>query len=351
VSGFVQPVLVTSAPDGTSRLFVVEKQGRIRVVSGNRITGTYLDIRSIVASVSEQGLLGLAFAPDFATSRYLWVTYVRSDGALVVARFRAASATAASVSAATRTTVLVVPHPTYTNHNGGNIAFGRDGYLYLGTGDGGSGGDPRANGQNTRSLLGKMLRIDVRCAGRAYCIPATNPYATSTTSRREIWMIGVRNPWRWSFDTGGTIWIGDVGQNKYEEVTAIGSANQRGANLGWSCREGRHVFNASRCRTAARYVTPQIELCHPDGVLGCAPARAGESITGGYVYRGSAYSRAGATYVFADYITGQMWGYRSGALTVPTRIGGIVGFGLDDARELYAVGLGGSLYRVGFSIV
>ncbi len=196
-----------------------------------------------------------------------------------------------------------------------------------------------------------MLRINVRCAGRAYCIPPTNPYATSTTSRREIWMTGLRNPWRWSFDTGGTIWVGDVGQNKYEEVTAIGSANQRGANLGWSCREGRHVFNASRCRTTIRYATPQIELCHPDGVLGCPAARAGESIIGGFVYRGSAYSRAGATYVFADYITGQMWGYRSGALTVPTRIAGIVGFGLDDARELYAVGLGGTLYRVGFSIV
>ena len=238
-TGLVNPVLVRSANDGTNRLFVVEQAGRIRTVVGSTITGTYLDLRSVVTSGGERGLLGLAFPRDFATYHYFWVSYTRSDGALVIARFQARSAGSPTVLVGTRRIVMVIPHPTYANHNGGDIAFGADGYLYIGTGDGGSGGDPRNNAQSLRSLLGKMLRVNVRCAvSYVYCVPPTNPYATSTVARHEIWMYGLRNPWRWSFDTNGNQWIGDVGQGRYEEIDAISATSAKRRNLGWSCREG-----------------------------------------------------------------------------------------------------------------
>jgi len=356
MSGFAQPVAVTSAGAGLGRLFVVERAGRVRTVVGSSISGTYLDIRSIVnSSGGEQGMLGLAFAPDFSTSRYLFATYTRSDGALVVARFRGTTATDASVSASTRQTVLVVPHPNYRNHNGGSIAFGPDGMLYLGTGDGGSAGDPGNNAQNRRSLLGKILRIDVLCpsalaagATSLYCVPSGNPYATSTVFRHEIWMWGLRNPWRFSFDRDGTIWIGDVGQDRYEEVDGLPVAYQKGANLGWSCYEARSVYRSSRCSSSYTYRFPQVVLCHPDHVASCPAARSGEAISGGNVYRGSKYPFASGLYVFADYVTGKVWGYRNGVLTPPTAVSGLVGFGRSDSGEIYAVALDGRLMRIGF---
>jgi glucose/arabinose dehydrogenase len=351
VSGFVSPVLVTSAKDGVNRMYVVEKAGRIRTVAGGRITGTYLDIRTLVSDSGEQGLLGLAFAPDFQTSRYLWVTYTNASGALVLARFRAATAGARSVSPSTRFTVLTVPHPTYQNHNGGNIAFGPDGKLYLGTGDGGGGGDPFANSQNLQSLSGKILRIDVRCGSAIYCRPSDNPYASSTNRNAQlVWMSGVRNPWRWSFDTNGVIWVGDVGQDKYEEVTYLPRNLQKGANLGWSCWEARSKFNASRCSSSATYRFPQIVVCHPSVSGGCPAGRTGESMTGGFVYRGGQHPGARGTYVFADFITGKMWGYRAGDGWTPAHaLGQVTGFGLSDSREIYAVTYGGGLYKVGFA--
>ena len=350
-SGLVDPVLVRAAPDGTSRLFVVEQAGRVRTVVGRRVTGTFLDLTGIVASGGERGLLGLAFAPDYATSHLLWVTYTRADGALVLARLATRTATAGSVTPTSRRTVLVVPHPGFGNHNGGDIAFGPDGYLYLGTGDGGSGGDPAANGQNLHYLLGKMLRIDVRCSGHLYCVPPTNPYVASSTARHEIWMSGLRNPWRWSFDTNGTQWIGDVGQDAYEEVDVIPAGTGARRNLGWSCREGKHVFNASRCKPGVVYTTPVLELCHPDSVAGCPAARAAEALIGGYVYRGAAYPAAVGTYVLGDYATGRVWPFRAGVLGAPTALPGISGFGLQDDGELYAVTLSGQLYRLGFRVV
>lgn len=352
-SGFVNPVLVTSAREGSDRLYVVEKAGRIRWVKSGRIGGTYLDIRSLVSDSGEQGLLGLAFAPDFQTSRYLWVTYTNASGALVVARFRAATATATSVSAASRVTVLTVPHPSYQNHNGGTIAFGPDGKLYLGTGDGGGGGDPLANGQDLTSLSGKILRIDVRCGTAVYCRPSDNPYAGSTSRNAQlVWMRGLRNPWRWSFDTTGVIWIGDVGQDKYEEVTYLPRSLQKGANLGWSCWEANSRFNASRCSSTATYRFPQIVVCHPGNAADCPAGRTGESMTGGFVYRGGQYPGAVGTYVFADFITGKLWGYRAGDGWTPSHaLGNVTGFGLSDSREIYAVTYGGGLYKVGFATV
>jgi glucose/arabinose dehydrogenase len=351
VRGLVDPLMVTSANDGTSRLFVVERAGRVRTVLGRRITGSFLDIRRLVLSGGERGLLGLAFAPDFARSHLVWVTYTRGDGALVLARFSTSSATASTVRSASRRTVLVVPHPSYGNHNGGYIGFGPDGYLYLGTGDGGSAGDPRNNAQNVRSLLGKMLRINVRCAGRLYCSPLTNPYVRSTTARHEIWMIGLRNPWRWSFDITGVQWIGDVGQDRYEEIDAVTPSAARASNLGWSCREGKHVYNASRCRSTVRYTSPVVELCHADSVSPCPTARAAEAIIGGFVYRGSAYPAFRGTYVLGDYVTGRIWPLRGAALGAPSGLAGVSGFGIDDRREIYAVSLNGGLYRIGFRAV
>ena len=347
-SGLLNPLLVTSANDGTSRLFVVEQQGRVRTVLGRRVTGTFLDIRRLVLSGGERGLLGLAFAPDFAKSHLVWVTYTRGDGALVLARFATRSATAASVVPTSRRTILVVPHPSYGNHNGGYIGFGPDGFLYLGTGDGGHSGDPHNNAQNLRSLLGKMLRLDVRCRGHLYCSPPTNPYVRSTWARHEIWMSGLRNPWRWSFDVNGVQWIGDVGQDKFEEIDAVSSRAARASNLGWSCREGAHAYNASRCRSTVRYVAPIIELCHPDTVRGCASTRAAEAIIGGFVYRGSAYPAYRGTYVFGDYVTGRLWPFRSRILGPPSALAQVSGFGVDDAHEVYAVTLSGGLYRLGF---
>ena len=347
-TGLVSPVLVRSANDGTARLFVVEQAGRVRVVSGGRITGTYLDIRSLVRSGGEQGMLGLAFAPDFAKSHLLWVTYTRGDGALVLARFTAASTTSPNVSTGTRRTILVVPHPLNTNHNGGNIAFGPDGYLYLGTGDGGGSGDPANNAQNLRRLLGKMLRLNVRCAGHLYCRPASNPWATSTKYRHEIWMWGLRNPWRWSFDTNGTLYIGDVGQYKYEEIDIVPASRQKGANLGWTCREANHVFNSARCNSQARYLAPTLEICHVD-VRGCPLSIGAEAVIGGYVYRGTAKVSARGTYVYGDYVTGRVWAYRGGVRSLPTALAGVSGFGTGNDREIYAVTLRGGLYRIGFT--
>ncbi|MFN8167240.1 MAG: PQQ-dependent sugar dehydrogenase [Candidatus Nanopelagicales bacterium] len=350
VGGLRNPVLVRSAPDRSTRLYVVEQAGRVRLYKKGKIRGTYLDIRGLVNAGGEQGMLGLAFAPDFARSRYLFVTYTRGDGALVLARFRAATASARRVSATTRKTILVVPHPGASNHNGGNIDFGPDGMLYLGTGDGGQGGDPPNNAQDKRSLLGKMLRIDVRCSAATYCIPAGNPYASSSTDRREIWMVGLRNPWRFSFDTDGTQWVADVGQDAYEEVTAVRRSQAAGANLGWSCREGRHAYDTDRCAQGTTYLTPQLELCHPS-IGGCAATRSGESVIGGYVYRGRKHPAGVGTYVLADFITGYLWPARGSTLGTPSRLAGVTGFGLSDAREIYATTYGGGLYRIGFRTV
>jgi glucose/arabinose dehydrogenase len=245
--------------------------------------------------------------------------------------------------------VLVVPHPDYTNHNGGDIHFGPDGFLYIATGDGGGSGDPRRQAQSSRSLLGKILRISVRCSSKPYCIPTTNPYAASTTGARpEIWMLGLRNPWRFSFDTDRSIWVGDVGQNRYEEVTRVPRDAQRRANLGWSCAEARATYDASRCRSGATYRGPTVVLCHPGTVSGCADARAGRSVTGGYVYRGAVHPRVVGTYVFADFATGRVWPYRAGVLGSPVPLGQVTSFGVDDAGELLAVTYSGSLYRIGF---
>jgi glucose/arabinose dehydrogenase len=325
-------------------LFVVEQPGVIRVVhNGDLRPGSYLDIRSRVnSSGSEQGLLSVAFDPSFSSHPRLWVAYTRGDGALVIARFRAASAGARHVAASTGRTVLVVPHPVNTNHNGGQLWFGPDGMLYVGTGDGGSGGDPPNNAQNRNVLLGKMLRIDVRhsCGKLHYCVPRTNPFAGKTPGRGEIWLWGLRNPWRWSFDPAtGAMWIGDVGQDAVEEIDRV-PAKPSIRNLGWSCWEGRQHYNTSRCRNGARYRFPVATVDHPKA----------EAILGGFVYRGSKYrTLMNGVYIFGDDVTGKVWTYRKGEgkhLQTARLPGNPSGFGIDDRGEIWAVTLDGRLWSM-----
>jgi glucose/arabinose dehydrogenase len=343
-SGLDRPVQVASARDGSSRLFVVEQPGVIKIVrNGSVRVGSYLNITGRVnSSGSEQGLLSVAFDPAFGSHPRLWVAYTRGDGALVIARFRASSAGAGHVAASTGRAVLVVPHPVNTNHNGGQLWFGPDGMLYVGTGDGGSGGDPPNNAQNRKVLSGKMLRIDARhsCGQHRYCVPPSNPLAGKTPGRGEIWLWGLRNPWRWSFDpVTGAMWIGDVGQDAVEEIDRV-PAEPTVRNLGWSCWEGNQHYNSSRCRTGTSYLFPVATVQHPSA----------EAILGGFVYRGSKFGTLmNGVYVFGDDTTGKVWTYRKGQgkhLQGARLPGNPSSFGIDDHREIWAVTLDGRLWSM-----
>ena len=340
-SGFSSPVFVTNAADGSRRLFVVERSGDIRVLVGTTLQqGYFLDIRSKVLAGSERGLLGLAFHPDFTANHKLYVDYTRaSDGDIVVAEYTAA-ADGASVSTATERVLLVIDHSTYANHNGGMLAFGSDGYLYIGTGDGGGGGDPLHNGQDTYALLGKILRIDVdgTAGGQEYRIPAGNPFA-SVGGAPEVWDYGLRNPWRFSFDRStGSLWIGDVGQSSWEEVDRE-SSGTGGRNYGWNVMEGLHCYSPSTGCSQGGLTLPVLEYSHS---YGCA-------ITGGYVYRGTVFPDLVGQYVFADYCSGNLWTVASGgtAATFQRTVAvNISSFGEGEDGELYATDLGGRLFQV-----
>lgn len=329
-AGFNEPTVVTNA--GDARLFVAEKRGYIRSVTGGKTqAAAYLDLSRLVGrSGGEQGLLGLAFHPSFAQTRYLFVTYINRDGSIQVTRFRAASASSTVVDIATRVPIITIPHPDASNHNGGMLAFGPDGMLYLSTGDGGS--TPQ-KAQDLGSLLGKILRLDVNrsCGAARYCIPAGNPFASTAGARKEIWHLGLRNPWRFSFDrTAGSMWIGDVGQNAYEEIDTVPVGAGR-RNFGWPCREGAHAYGGS-CRAGA-LTAPVFELGRGEGTC---------SITGGYVYRGRQSPAMAGTYIFADVCAGKLWGGANiGGRWVRSQVGSysgaIVSFGESSTGELYAV--------------
>jgi glucose/arabinose dehydrogenase len=346
--GFSAPTGVTSARDGSGRLFVVEQRGTVRVVRAGTVASRfYLDIRNEVRSGGEQGLLSIAFHPGFARHPYVFAAYTRSsDGALVVSRFRASSHTAANVAASTEVRVVVVPHPGQVNHNGGQLMFGRSGLMFIGTGDGGSEGDPFGNAENLKSLLGKLLRIDVdhSCGRKHYCIPSGNPYARSSTARHEIFAFGLRNPWRMSVDrSDATLWIGDVGQDRYEEIDHTAALG--GKDFGWSCMEGRTTYNSSNC--SGRHMTPPVFVfSHADG--SCA-------VIGGYAYHGPRYPFAAGLYVFSDFCSAHLWATgRSSSGGYPTaRVGQVsghvTGFGEGDAGEIYVVTQEGRLGHVVFS--
>jgi glucose/arabinose dehydrogenase len=349
VADVPSPVLAIGAGDGSGRLFIVSKGGRIRIVKNGSLLATpFLNISTGVSTGSEQGLLGLAFHPSFTTNRKFYINYTDLGGDTVIREYRASASNPDVVEPGSGRTILRIGQP-YSNHNGGMIAFGRDGLLYIGTGDGGSGGDPGNRAQNIDSLLGKMLRISVngRTSSREYLIPSSNPYV-GRPGRNEIWQRGLRNPWRFSFDRStGDLWIGDVGQGRYEEVdraTRTSTGPGRGINWGWRVMEGNHCYRpSSGCSTTGKK-RPLVEYSH--GATGRC------SVTGGYVYRGAAISALRGWYVYGDYCTGEVWAVASGAsrpatpvrLLDTTRL--ISGFGQDDAGELYLCDLNGAVYRI-----
>mgnify|MGYP002778907729 CR=1 FL=1 len=339
LSGLSQPVFVTSARDGSRRLFVVQQRGIIKVVQPGSTTATdFLNVSSLVSqSGVERGLLGLVFHPQYATNRRFFIYYTRqSDGAIEIAEYQASAANPNVAEPNAVRIIITIPHPTFNNHNGGTIAFGPDGYLYAAPGDGGSANDPNNNAQNINSLLGKFLRLDINTPvgqNPAYNIPPTNPFAGATPGADEIYAVGFRNPYRFSFDRGGTnqLWAGDVGQDAIEEVDII----TLGGNYGWRVYEGTQCNAAipNNCPTTLQQIPPVFEYNSAAPNPRC-------SVTGGYVYRGSLHALPVGSYVYADYCTGEilLWHNNQQNLLLDTsRL--ISSFGEDEAGEIYVVGL------------
>jgi hypothetical protein len=338
VHGLTDPVFITNAHDGTNRLFIVEQGGVIKVLQPGSTTPTvFLDITGKVVSGGERGLLGLAFHPQYPANPAFYVNYTRAgDGATVIAMYQVSGDPNAASSS--ENVLLVIGQP-FANHNGGMLAFGPDGYLYIGMGDGGAGFDPDNRAQNTEDLLGKILRIDVNATNGSalYSSPSTNPFYGPTPGADEIFAYGFRNPWRFSFDRAtGDLYVGDVGQNQREEVDLVGL----GGNYGWRSWEGTLCTGLSPdsgC-TGGGYVFPIVEYTHGSGRC---------SITGGYVYRGSLGSLPAGRYVFADFCTGEI--FLAGAGTVITLMDTtfqISSFGEDETGEIYVVDRNGSIYRI-----
>ncbi len=360
-TGFAGPVFIAALPDGSGRMLVVERGGRIVTLdptTGAIAATPFLDIVGQVSTDGERGLLGLALAPDYMTSGRAYVFLTALDGSVQVRRYTSGG-NRAVLDAASGDVLLSIAHPR-TNHNGGWLGFGRDGLLYVATGDGGGGGDPDGNGQNRNTLLGKMLRLDVSRddfpgdANRDYGIPGANPFVGGGGAG-EVWLFGLRNPFRASFDRAtGELWIGDVGQGAIEEVDRV-QTSQSGLNLGWPLFEGRRALQGNN---PAGITMPVTEYSHGTGPL------EGRSITGGFVYRGPVEALQGL-YVFADFISGNIWTVPIAGLTQGTTtpssaftnrnaaftpnagtLTRIVGFGEDAAGNLYIVSIGGSVFAI-----
>jgi glucose/arabinose dehydrogenase len=299
--GFVQPVHVTHAGDGSGRIFVAEQGGKIRILdNGSLLPASFLDISSRVICCGEQGLLSVAFPPGYSAKRYFYVNYTRTpDGATVVARYRVSPNDANAADPASEEVVLTIPQP-FPNHNGGQLAFGPDGYLYIGMGDGGSGGDPFGLAQNTDNVLGKLLRIDVESGAVPYGVPPGNPFVGMAGYRPEIWALGLRNPWRFSFDRlTGELYIGDVGQGAFEEIDVQPAGSPGGQNYGWNIMEGANCYNSAICNTAGL----TLPVATYDHSQGC-------SVTGGIVYQGAALPILQGIYLYSDFCSGRIWGLR-----------------------------------------
>jgi glucose/arabinose dehydrogenase len=348
-AGLQSPVFATYAPGGSDRLFIVEQVGRIRVLkSGQLLAAPFLDIQSLVVSGAERGLLSVAFHPNFASNGVFIVNYTRASsnaadvGDTVIARYRVTPTGADVANPSTGQVLLTIDQPQ-PNHNGGLVMFGPDGMLFIGMGDGGGGGDvgaghaPQGNGQNLTTLLGKMLRIQVGRTG-PYTVPADNP-SLGTNTRHEIWAFGLRNPWRFSFDRAtGDMYVGDVGQNAWEEIDVQPAASTGGENYGWPVWEGSHAYRGG---SLPGDIKPAAEYSHAGG--NC-------SVTGGHVYRGTRVPSLQGFYFYGDYCSGKIWSL--------ARVGGqwhatlildtdflISSFAEDEAGELYVVDLRGSIYR------
>jgi glucose/arabinose dehydrogenase len=342
---FSLPLFLTHSGDGTNRIFVVQQRGLIKVFPNDSLAAssqTFIDLSNIVSSSgNERGLLGLAFHPNYSSNRYFFVYYTRSsDGALRISRFTTMAGDPNKADSLSELNMLTIAHPSFTNHNGGCLMFGADGYLYAGTGDGGSGGDPNNNAQNLNSLLGKILRIDINTpsGGNNYSIPPSNPYA-SGGGAPEIFAVGMRNPWRFSRDpVTGTIYCGDVGQDAWEEVDTIAV----GKNYGWRCYEGNATFNTSGCGPSSNYTFPITVYQNVGSDI---------SITGGYVYRGSRVPWLVGRYIYADYGSRKTWKLllSGGTVSENEQIGlapsGVPSFGVDQNNELYTVCSNGLIYK------
>ena len=339
------PLAFAAPSDGSGRLFVAAKDGRTWILQGSDVAGTpLLDLRSLVSGGGEQGLLGLAVHPDFPDDPRVFVDYTDTSGDTVVASYRLAAGNPDQLDPESAVWILAVDQP-FPNHNGGAIAFGPDRMLYVALGDGGGGGDPLDSGRRTDTLLGKILRLDIDVAADAsapYAIPPDNPFVDRAGARPEIWLTGLRNPWRMAFDRiTGDLWIGDVGQGDWEEVD-VAPAGVGGLDFGWNTMEGGHCFAPKQgCQTEG-LSRPVTEYSHD---LGC-------TIVGGAVYRGTRQPLLTGLYVFADYCSGRMWAVpagRDGPLQ-PVRVGtagaGIASFGEDANGELYAANLDGTISRV-----
>ncbi len=353
VSGLSSALYVTHAPDDAGRIFVVQQSGLIRVVRDGQLLPTpFLNIASTITSGGERGLLGLAFRPDYARSGKFVVSYTRrGDAASILAEY-SVSATNPDVADPNSGQVLYGPiTQPFSNHNGGCIQFGPDGYLYLGLGDGGSGGDPRCYAQNRQIQLGKMLRLDVTTVPAS--IPPTNPFVNDSSTLDEIWALGLRNPWRFSFDREtGDLYIADVGQGAWEEINAVPASSTGGENYGWKMMEGNVCYGTSACPTGSFPPCNSPVLTDPIQVyshsFGC-------SVTGGYVYRGCAIPSLQGTYWYGDYCTGRIWSlqYQNGqAVNWQERtaqvgtLRNLTSFGEDSEGELYAVSSSGTIYRL-----
>jgi glucose/arabinose dehydrogenase len=336
VGGFTNPVAITNAGDGSGRLFVVEQGGTVRILrNGAVMAQPFLNISSLVIAGGEQGLLGLAFPPGFSTRQSFYVNYINRTGIgnTVIARFAVGSNPDLANQASCQELLSIVQ--PFSNHNGGQLVFGPDSLLYIGSGDGGSGGDPFGNAQNTASLLGKILRIDV-LSGVSPALPVGNPFGNA------IWAYGLRNPWRFSFDRQtGDLYVADVGQSTREEINFQPAGSGTGANYGWNIMEGSLCFLTSSCSSAG-LTLPVAEYDHSTG--DCA-------VTGGYVYRGATPSLQG-TYLYGDFCSGRIWGLRHNGLAWDNRLLldsslQISTFGEDENGELYVADYAtGAIFRI-----
>lgn len=344
VEGLDRPVFMVDANDGSGRFFIVEQSGRIRIWrDGALLDLPWLDLSGQISGGSEQGLLGLALHPAFAENGRIFVHYTDADGNTAIERYEQSAENSDQVDANSVFRVLSVEQPA-PNHNGGMIAFGPDGYLYVGLGDGGDQGDPSGNGQNLGVLLGKILRLDIDAdpGTGGYIIPADNPFVPLFDARGEIWSTGLRNPWRFSFDRKtGDMWIGDVGQNAFEEIN-FQAAGKGGQNYGWSLAEGFGCYNDPQCEDASGLTWPLFAYGRDVGI----------AVSGGYVYRGSAIPELEGAYFFGDYGTGNIWllaanddGAYSASDPIPTEFN-ISSFAEDSSGELYVVDLNGSIFQI-----
>ncbi len=341
VSGLKKPTHITHAGDNSGRLFISEQKGEIFIVKNNTmLKKPFLEISDRTSCCGERGLLSVAFPHNYSYKKYFYVNYTNKKGSTVIARYKLTSNP--DIADTKREEILLTLKQPYSNHNGGQLGFGPDGYLYIGMGDGGSAGDPLNNGQNSGSLLGKILRIDVESEIFPYAVPIDNPFVKNKGYRPEIWALGLRNPWRFSFDRKtGDLYIADVGQDQYEEINFQSLTSPGGENYGWNILEGTHCYNSLHCSKAG-LVLPIVEYDHSQGC----------SVTGGTVYRGKKFPSLQGIYLYSDYCSGRIWGLKQSGtiwlntLLINSRLS-ISSFGENETGEIFLADYSkGNIYRI-----